>query len=303
MSGTIETADSVEARWGDGGAWITLRTNTITKTFLDTLKDQSTGQHTLWVRNKNNISAYDSAGYVSVGDLFVVAGQSNASGRGTNNQTYSHPTLKASLFGNNYRWKGLKDPTDTITGQIDVVSNDGFETGGSLWPIIADSIMANYNIPVGFIPCAMGGTYLSSWLPEIDHLDRTTLYGSMHFRVDSCKGVKSILWWQGEANASGGSSKATYYTQLNTLANSAFSDFGVNLMPVKLQNCTDIEDAKEDTIRAAIVQAWTDNNNILEGPDFSDIETDDGMHIKTNAKIDSCANRFWRKIRDNIYAP
>lgn len=251
------------------------------------------------MRDKVHNDITSTANYVGIGDLFVVYGQSNATGQATNNQTWTHPTLKASNFQKDYKWHVLADPVNDSTGIVDKVAACG--PLGSIWPIIADSIMANYGIPVGFIPCAMSGTAITAFVPTADHLNRATLYGSMHTRVDTVGGAKAVLYWQGETEASQGMSTATYNGWLDSLANSTVADFNAKLMPVKLQNCTGIVDAQEDTIRAAVVQAWTDNTNVLQGPDFSDIGTDDTMHIKTDAKIDSCANRFWRKIRDNIY--
>ena len=288
---------AVEARWGESGVWTDLVTTDLT--FSGTIENQSPGQKTLWVRMKNDIDRCDFAHYVGVGDNFVVAGQSNASGRAINNQTYSNATLKATMFANDFVWKELADPTDSNIGQIDAVSS---ETGaaGSIWPIIADSIMANYNIPVGIIPCAMGGTSLWQWLPGVDHTDRATLYGSMKYRAANV-GVKAVLWWQGESDAYYCITQAAYNTDFDVIVNAINTDLSVKLMPVLLQNSSGQADTCEAKIRAAISEAWGDNANVLVGPDFSDLTSDDDAHLITNAKIDSAANRFWRKIRDNIY--
>jgi hypothetical protein len=299
ISGTTAYSDSVEARWGSAGSWTTLRTNTVTGAFLDTLNNQDAGQKTLYVRGKLTIDAVDSAQYIGVGDNYVVYGQSNANGSATNNQTWTHPILKAGNFTKDYRWKLLADPVSNPANIVDAVAN--CSAGGSIWPIIADSIMANYDIPVGFIPAAMDGATIAQLIPTADSLDRATLYGSMHTRADSARGVKAVLFWHGEADASQGQTQVYYNSKLDSLANSTYADFGAKLMPVKLQNCTGIVDAQEDIIRAAVVEAWTDNPNVIEGPDFSDISSDDIYHLTTNAKVDSAANRFWRKIRDNIY--
>lgn len=239
---------------------------------------------------------------VSVGDIFAIAGQSNASGRATNNQTYNSATLFGAMFGNDYAWKQLADPTDSNAGQVDAVSS---ETGtrGSIWPIIADSIAANQGVPVAIVPCSKGGTDITQWLPDTDHYDRTTLYGSMATRIYSVGGVRAVLWWQGENDAVDGMSAATYNGHLDTIADALAIDLSTKLMPCLLQDCSGIDDAKEAEIRTGTSTAWGDNVNVIEGPDFSDLVSDDSAHLMTDAKIDSCANRFWRKIRDNIYAP
>lgn len=297
----------MQARWGSEEAWTVLATNIAGHSFSDTLY-RAAGQDTLFVGVRGNTDVLvDTVLYVGVGDIFVIAGQSNASGHADNNQSYSHPTLKAAMFGNDYQWKEMSDPTDSYIGQIDVVSNDmllGAVPEGSIWPIIVDSIMANYNIPVGLIPCAAGGSTCNAWRPATNHLDRTTLYGSMHFRVDSVGGAKAVLFWQGEQDAKACVPCSSYNARLDDIADNIQADMGIKIMPVLLERIFTATDACQDTIRAAVTQAWTDNANVLVGPDFEDIEADNnGAHVNVQAKIDSCANRFWRKIRDNIYTP
>ena len=51
--------------------------------------------------------------FVGVGDIYVIAGQSNASGRGIADSRSSHETLRAGLFGNDDRWRELRDPVDS----------------------------------------------------------------------------------------------------------------------------------------------------------------------------------------------
>lgn len=251
------------------------------------------------VRNNSAVTV-DTVFYVGVGDIFAIAGQSNAVGHGWVNSVYSHLTLKAALFGNDYAWKNLTDPTDINTNQVDAVSSD-LGTYGSLWPIVVDSIMSNFGIPVGIIPNALGGASISQWQPSTNHKDRTTLYGSMITRIDTVGGVKVVLWWQGETEAWLCWEQSAYNSAFDIIADAIKDDADAKIMPCLLQNSETRIDSCEAKIRAAIVEAWGDNPNVLEGPDFSDLESDDGAHLQSVAKIDSAANRFWRKIRDNIY--
>jgi hypothetical protein len=245
--------------------------------------------------NQTGVTA--SAAYVGIGDVLVIAGQSNASGRGTNSQSYSHATLKASLFGNDYTWRELADPTDSITNQGDAISKETSQAGGSLWPLLATSFLADQGVPVAFIPCAKGGTRIADWLPGVNHQDRATLYGSMVYRALQ-SGCKAVLWWQGEGDAQDGTSQATYNSRLDSLANEIQADLGVKLMPCKLQNITA---AGETGINAAIAEAWGDNANVLTGPDLSDIATDDDVHLQTDAKLLDAAGRWWAALQTAFY--
>lgn len=235
-------------------------------------------------------------------DVWVIAGQSNASGRGTNNQVYSHASIIPLNFANDYRIKKLVDPLDTNTGQIDAVSSEAggaAAAAGSCWPLLATQLMAeNGHVPV-FVPCAKGGTSITSWLPGADHADRTTLYGSMIYRARQAMAygtLRCVLWWQGETDAEAGMSQATYNGHLDTIANAVMADLGVPIMPCKLQNSSIITDGLEAAINAAIAEAWGDNANVKTGPDFSDITSDDDYHFKTDAHLLTAADRWFVAI-------
>jgi hypothetical protein len=301
ISGTILAtgAHDVEARW-NGGAWETIDT-TATGSYSGTLSAQAQGQGTLEVRLTDYVDRSRSVANIGVGDVFVIAGQSNASGRGTNSQTYSHATLKAGLFKNAYTWIELADPTDSATGQIDTVSSDTSPAAaGSIWPLLATLHMADQGVPVAFVPTAKGGTSITSWVPGGDHADRATLYGSMKYRA-SVTGAKAVLWWLGETDAINAMDQVTFNGHLDTIANAVQTDLGVKLMACKLQNCTGIADANEAAINAAIAEAWGDNANVLTGPDLSDIASDDSYHLMTDAKLLEAATRWWMAMDAALY--
>jgi hypothetical protein len=224
------------------------------------------------------------------------------SGRGTNNQVYGHATLKAGLFSNAYAWRELSDPYDMATSQTDTVSSDSSPAAaGSFIPLLATEIMADQGVPVAFVPAAKGGVSITSWLPGGDHQDRTTLYGSMVYRALQT-GAKAVLWWQGETDAIDGMAQATYNGHLDTIANAVDTDLGVPLMACKLQNSSAITDSpNEAAINAAIAEAWADNANVLEGPDLSDIGSDDAYHLQTDAKLLTAAQRWWAKLAAEFY--
>lgn len=243
---------AIEARF-NGGAWATIDASPAAGSYSGTLSNQAPGQGTLEVRFTNETDTTSSRTLVGVGDIFVCAGQSNMSGRGTSNQSYSHATLKACLFGNDYTWKELSDPYDSATSQTDAVSSDAGVVAGSFIPLLATELMALTGVPVAFIPCAKGATGIDpDHLPGVDHQDRATLYGSMVYRALQVGGVKCVLWFQGETDAINGVSQADYNADLDTIANAIQADLGVKLMACKLHECTD-RDVTD--INLAIVEA------------------------------------------------
>ncbi len=92
ITGTYSgTLTAIEASW-NGGSYTTIVASPAGGVFSGTLSNQTAGQGMLAVRFTNDTAASSSKSYVGIGDIFVIAGQSNASGRGGNNQSYSSAT-------------------------------------------------------------------------------------------------------------------------------------------------------------------------------------------------------------------
>ena len=293
-TGTNIGTHSIEARF-NGGAWQTVATAIPEKTlFTGTLTNQSQGQGTFEIRYTDSLETTTVA-YVGVGDVFLIAGQSNAAGAADNQQIYAHPTLKAGLFGNDYVWHELYDKTDDTNGQIDTVSLD-IGLGYSMWPNLASFFLTNQAVPCAFIPCALGGVAITQWMATVTHTNRATLYGSAAWRggTNAVGPIKGILWWQGESDMINTNSTVFYYSNLTLLASNFYADLGVKMVVPKLQNCTALTSLQQSNINAAITNAWALNSSVIvAGPDMSGINTDDAYHLRTTAKLKQAAALWW----------
>lgn len=279
----------VEARYA-GGSWTTVASG-VSGAFTATLPAQPVGNGLFEIRRVGS-SLTTTASNVAIGEVFVLAGQSNASGYGTNNQTYTG-TPPGRLFGNDYLWKPMVDPTDSFVNQVDAVSKDTPLSGarGSVWVKLAGGLADLLGVPVAVVPTALGGTAIAQWLPGADHFNRATLYGSMAYRAQLV-GCRTVLWWQGESDALSGTAQATYNSRLDTVANAVSADLGVKLMACKLQVCTGVVPALEANINNAIGDAWADNANVLTGPNLTDITSEDDFHILSDALLQTVADRW-----------
>lgn len=291
----------------DGGDWLLLAADVTFR--FDVPVTLTQGQYTIEIRAGSTTIA---SLYVGVGDVFIVAGQSNASGRGAVKQVYSHPTLKASLNRNSYVWSELLDWTDNPTGALDSVANDGATTSnyGSAWPNLATLIMADQNIPVAFIPVPLGGSSITQWLPNVDNRYSTaTLYGATLRRVRwaAPDGVKAVLWWQGETDAGNTylMPAETYADYLGALAQNFQADFGVPTLAAKIFQMTGLPAIRTWAIHRGVDLAIEANPFVvLPGADLSDMLPDDsaGQHITTTAKLQEAANRWWSAIEAAFYS-
>jgi len=298
-TGTVEDAD-VQARF-DGGAWVSIGTVS-GGAFNGTLTGQPSGQGTLEVREGEGATE-DSATKVGIGDIFVASGQSQISGRGTNNQVFTQSPggVDATLFGNDYTWKIMADPTDSKTDQVDLVSRDNFPTMGSFIPIFASQFVEEYEYPCAFIPCSRGGTSITVW--KDFGVDRETLYGSQTWRTTTASdtnGTFLVIWMQGQSDTvpADPMGMKTYQDHFEEMANDIASRYGCKTIPSLMVRTPVRDEIDMKKIDDATLAAQRNNINIIPGPDFSFLTDDDGGgHVTTDGKIAQVANAFFRFVK------
>lgn len=321
ISGTYTgSPTTIEARF-NGGSWTTIVASPAGGTYSGTLSSQSAGQGSVEVRFSNATSITSSKSYVGIGDLFVIAGDSNGVGQGTSNQSYSHASLKASLFKNNDSWGELIDPTDSNSGQSGARASYDTGIGGSFWPLFATKYMADRSIPVGFIAAAKNGSAISgaasatSWQRKTSSpSDTTTLYGDMYTKITAAGGsIKAVLFFEGanDLRIVTPSNYNLYRTYVNTFVNDVMSDFGVKTMhsivgdciPAYFADCGPLSDIHYS--RQVIYDVWGTNSNIFPGPTLYDINKDtpdgDGIHYRSNSTLQTVADRTWLAVRKQFY--
>lgn len=285
----------IEARF-NGGSWQTIASG-VTSHFTGTLNAPD-GFGALEIRGVGNTTQTATVNSVGVGDVYVIAGQSNASGRGWNNQVVT--ASGALMLANDYRWKLLSDPVDANVSPVDSVNSDA-AAGGSVWPLLAQHFIDSEGVPIAFIPTARGGTSITAWQPGADHQDRTTLYGAMVYRALQVQnGVKGVLWWQGEQDAFDSMDQATYSGYLVALADAIATDLDAPLIAAKLQDSIETTESQEAEINNAIGANWG-VGNVKAGPDLSDIVTDDSAHLQSDAKLQLAADRWWEALNVLFY--
>lgn len=132
--------------------------------------------------------------------LFVLAGQSNMSGRGE--VPDEQPTLDgAYVFGNDYRWHPVREPVDRADDQVDVVSMDANAGYGPSSSFARTMLEHNPDMIIGLIPCAKGATIIEQWQRSVSD---ETLYGSCLKRIRAAEQmgrVEGVIFFQGESDA------------------------------------------------------------------------------------------------------
>ena len=295
---------SVQVRWAST-SWVQAACSR-TGRFGVTLPAHPAGQGRVVVRAARRHSVAAVVPFVGIGDLYVIAGQSNASGRGERLNRAWHPTLKAGLFGNDDRWGPLVDPTDGAAGQVDLVSRD-FDAAGSVWPLVATRLMGREAVPVAFIPCSAGSTTIAGWQRSAAHPSSPrTLFGSMVRRVRAVGGrVRAVLFWQGELDARVRTSRSAYRSGLARLAVEVREATGAPLVPAQIGDFTFVRWSAEgiDTIRLAqedVLLTPQPAGGLVPGPLLYDIDLAPGWHPVTDAQSAAIADRWTAAVRAGV---
>jgi hypothetical protein len=251
------------------------------------------GQDTLRVRSARRPEVACSRENVAVGDIYVIAGQSNASGRSQHRFAYQSTTWRAAVFGNDYRWQELRDPVDSPDGQVDSVSRDGI-AGGSVWPEVATVLLAEERVPVAFVPCARSSTPIARWSPNRQATRVAgTLYRSMARRVAAVGGrVRAVLWWQGERDARFLTPGPVYRAALERLSAAVWRDFRAPMVVAQIGDYDDrYTAAGVDAVRLAQQRSWA-KPHIRQGPVLYDIDLEGRVHFADEDDVTAAARRW-----------
>ena len=136
--------------------------------------------------------------------LFILAGQSNMSGRGELGRLPpGFPANRGRInnFTNAYTWREAVEPLDDPRGQKDACSLDPAPGVGPGLAFAQRLSQLMPSVRLGLIPCAVEGSSLAQWAPS---RRGDALYGSSlrRAREASRRGrVAGILFYQGESDA------------------------------------------------------------------------------------------------------
>jgi sialate O-acetylesterase len=139
----------------------------------------------------------DQIAWLLVGDAYVIAGQSNASGYGAPPYP-DDPEMGIHLFGMDGQWKLATHPLHEGTQSQYHACLQPFVPGHSGFLHMAKVLRRHTQCPIAFIPCALGGSALIAWSETGD------LFKTMVQRVNDAEvKPKGILFVQGETDAKG----------------------------------------------------------------------------------------------------
>ncbi len=223
---------------------------------------------------------------VGIGEVFVVAGQSNSANHGEERQK---PRSGRVAVQDGKGWRLADDPQPGASGG-----------GGSFVPPLGDALVEACDVPVGFICCGIGATSIREWMPAgTGFIQPPTLRGRVRQLPDGrfasdgrafamlCermksvgpRGFRAVLWHQGESDANQANAACTlpgdtYRELLEILIRDSADAIGWRPPWFVAQvSYHGPEDPGSPDIRAAQAQTWSDGL-ALQGPDSDSLDGD-----------------------------
>jgi hypothetical protein len=211
--------DRVEARIRTGpvgpvpvDGWVLVPYRRSSQAFRAALTARAGGFYAVDVRlmKSGKVLVEESVPHVGVGDVFVIAGQSNATNYGEVRQK-TKTGMVVSFDG--HSWRMANDPQP---GVVDASSK------GSFIPSFGDALYHRYGVPIGVACVGHGATSVRQWLPKGEHFrvpptmskfvieskpgdweSNGALFDGMMERIRELGrgGFRALLWHQGESDA------------------------------------------------------------------------------------------------------
>lgn len=213
LYGDSAAKTTLEARLivaGQADSWQQIPATLERGSFKASLAGPAGGWHRLEVRasQNGNVISETTVEHLGVGEVFVVAGQSNSANHGEEKQNPKSDRVVA--FDGN-RWQLARDPQPGASGN-----------GGSFIPPLGDLLAQRLDVPIGFICCGIGATSVREWLPKGstfphpptietrveklpngDWASKGAAFDTLVSRMKAAGpgGFRAVLWHQGESDA------------------------------------------------------------------------------------------------------
>ena len=281
----------IEARLivaGKAGEWRRLAANLAPTGFQAQLDAPAGGWHRVEVRAiaAGQVLAEAAVEHVGIGEVFVIAGQSNAANHGAEKQS-TKTGLVVAYDGK--RWQLANDPQPGASGG-----------GGSFMPPFGDAMAGRFHVPVGIVACGVGATSVREWLPKGATFPNPPTIESRVQRLPSGAwesqgqafetivsrmkqlgphGFRAVLWHQGESDANQRDSTRTlpgklYREYLEKVMRDSRRAIGWDAPWFVAQVSYHVPgDEASPDIRAAQASLWKDGL-ALEGPDSDALKGD-----------------------------
>lgn len=238
--------------------------------------------------------------HFGVGDVFVIAGQSNAAGR-AKNTVADDPELGIHVLRSSGRWDLATHPLGETTDAVHVGHYENHNPGHSPWLHFAKRLKRELGWPIGLVPCAYGGAPLRWWNPAENGALTDNM---MEMLGEYDLHPRAMLWYQGEAEGYEDSA-GTYFDRFRAFTEEVRRRLGQPDLPVltcQLNRCMEKSDERLDRqwgmVREAQRRAAHEIPGVYVTP-TTDLAMYDFIHISAQGNLvlgERCARTALRVL-------
>jgi len=314
------------ARDGQGAStdWRTIQDNPAGGVYAGDLTGQG-GWYNLEVRGMAGDQQVGSVAVVErvgVGEVFIIAGQSNAQGEHRDAPNPRNDRVNAV----NYLYSGVGDPPVPEFTLLD--NSPGFTiaprgTGSWNWGQLGDLLVRRLNVPILFFNAGYGGTAVRNWResateggtaygvlngqPYANSQPYISLKVALQFYANML-GVRAVLWHQGESDNLINTETARYVSELQFVINQSRQDFGKNVAWVVARaSYGEFYGGSDAAVIAGQNQVISSTTNVFAGPETDNVQVPrsrpprfDGLHFDMNGLIE-LANAWNSSLTDSFF--
>jgi Carbohydrate esterase, sialic acid-specific acetylesterase len=296
-----------EANQGTTTDWKTIDNDIEGLSFLGTI-DANGGWYKLEIRSIKNEQPvfFNTLERVGIGEVFIVSGQSNAQGEGTNVNPigasddrinayepnyYNHFSAKFSAFP-----QYLSINTFSKLNAFTDIGPSGYTAW--CWGELGDKLVQKLNVPIMFFNTAMSATSSENWVTSISggntfHFTLGTKFQNF-FPFQTVKrtvnqiiptyGCRAILWSQGESDYN--LSESNYINNIRVLFQEIRSNMGEKT-PIVISRTSRIFGQNFPQIISAQNKILSQIENTWPGPFTDEIQPfrPDGAHFENNNNV------------------
>lgn len=268
--------------------------------FEGVLRVPAGGWYRLELAGAEDADAFLTLQRFGVGEVFVIAGQSNSANFGEE-RTPSFDDRVSAFDGDT--WTLAQDPMPGV--------QDGSQ-GGSPWPQFGAMVARALDVPVGVASTGFGGTSIRAWQQHHELITRderkVRLFDGLASRLTALRAARAILWHQGESDALGSMPADEYVEHFRRMQADLAAELDVPLPPFVVAHASFVPDLaapKMQAIRDAQTKLWS-SGLALRGPDTDDLlgalrHSKDRIHFSRRG-LDAHAARWFALVYAQLLA-
>ncbi len=319
--------------------WTGIKDNPQGGFFSGTLNDVQGGWYKLEIRalKGGQVIGTNSIEHVGVGEVFMIAGQSNGEG-------YKDGRPNSSDI---WDAQGANEDLVSVVNHSNVPDEENLPGGGSdfpypsfrhldkdadiaprgktawSWGRLGDRLVSRLGVPVLFYNVAWYGSYVGAWRESINGGRPKSIYADVYFdpagmpfgnmrdvirRYTSLTGLRGVLWLQGEADNDKNTDRNSYFNDLKAVIEASRNESGRDISWMVSQTSYNNKNGTDNEVIEGQGMVISGVPNVFQGPltDLIQIPRIDGNNFSEGVHfmkegLTQLADAWYNSLNDDFF--